>query len=147
MKIAFGCHLLALLSIAAVGVFYLIRTEFMPYHAIAVGKTWNQVGPAFQILLLALIRAAGGAWLATALAMGIILFIPFRHGMRWAKWAIPAVGLVAELTTLYVMLSVTLNTPATPPLEGVVLTMVLLVAGLIFSLEPEKKHNVQKSGV
>jgi len=146
MKVAFGCHLLVLLSIGLWGVVYLFRTEFMPYHAIAVGKTWTQVDPAFQILLLALIRRVGGASIAIAMAMGILLFIPFRQGIRWARWAVPAVGLVAQLTALCVMLSVTLNTPATPPWKGVPLFMVLLVAGFILSLEPEKKHIVERSG-
>ena len=127
---------------------YLFRLQFMPYHAIAVGKTWAEVDPAYQILLLALIRALGGAWIATALAMGILLFIPFRQGMWWARWAVPAIGLVAELPSLYATLSVTLNTPATPPWKGVVLIIVLLVAGLILSLEREEKieHVVDRSG-
>ena len=140
MKIAFGCYSLATLFIAAGGFVYLLRTQFMPYHAIAVGKTWDQVDPAFQILLLALIRVVGGAWIATALAMCILLFIPFRQCLRWARWALPVVGMVAELTALYVTLSVTLNTPATPPLKVVVFIMVLLIAGFVFSLEPEKKQ-------
>ena len=148
MKIGFWCHLLATLQIGIIGLIYLFRSQFMPYHAIAVGKIWTEVDPAFQILLLALIRVVGGAWVATALAMGILLFIPFRQGMRWARLAIPAIGLVAELAALYVTLSVTLNTPATPPWKGVVLIMVLLVAGFIFSFEPEKKkeHIVEESG-
>jgi hypothetical protein len=143
MKIGFWCHLLATLLIGIAGLIYLFRLQFMPYHAIAVGKTWVEVNSAFQILLLALIRVVGGAWIATALAMGILLFIPFRQGMRWARWSVPAIGLVAELPALYVTLSVTLNTPATPPWKAVVLSMVLLVAGFILSLEPEKKrkHN------
>jgi cytochrome b subunit of formate dehydrogenase len=148
MKVGFWCHLLAMLLIGIIGLIYLFRSQFMPYHAIAVGKTWAEVDPAFQILLLALIRVVGGAWIATALAMGILLFIPFRQGIRWARWAVPTIGLVAELTALYVTLSVTLNTPATPPWKGVVLIMVLLVAGFILSLEPEKKkeHIVERSG-
>jgi len=148
MKAAFWCYLLALLPIGIFGMIYLFRSQFMPYHAIAVGKTWAEVDPAFQILLLALIRVVGGTWIATALAMGILLFIPFKQGMRWARWAVPAIGLVAELTALYATLSVTLNTPATPPWKGVVLIIVLLVAGLILSLEREEKieHVVDRSG-
>ena len=148
MKVGFWCHLLAMLLIGIIGLIYLFRSQFMPYHAIAVGKTWAEVDPAFQILLLALIRVVGGAWIATALAMGILLFIPFRQGIRWARWAVPTIGLVAELTALYVTLSVTLNTPATPPWKGVVLIMVLLVAGFILSLEPEKNKEqiVERSG-
>jgi hypothetical protein len=148
MKVGFWCHLLAMLLIGIAGLIYLFRSQFMPYHAIAVGKTWAEVDSAFQILLLALIRVVGGAWIATALAMGILLFIPFRQGLRWARWAVPAIGLVAELPALYVTLSVTLNTPATPPWKTVVLIIALLVAGFILSLEPAKKkeHIVERSG-
>ncbi len=148
MKVGFWCHLLAMLLLGIIGLVYLFRSQFMPYHAIAVGKTWTEIDPAFQILLLALIRVVGGACIATALAMGIVLFIPFRQGMRWARWAIPAIGLVALLPALYATLSVTLNTPASPPWKGVVLIIVLLVAGFVLSLEPEKKteHIVERSG-
>ena len=139
MKTAFWCYLLALLPIGIFGMIYLFRSQFMPYHAIAVGKTWAEVDPSFQILLLALIRVLGGTWIATALAMGILLFIPFKQGMRWARWAIPAIGLVAELTALFATLTVTLNTPATPPWKGIVFIIVLLAVGLFLSLEPEKK--------
>jgi hypothetical protein len=47
--------------------------------------TGAEVDPAFQILLMALIRAFGGASFSTALAMGIILFIMFRQGSLWAR--------------------------------------------------------------
>ncbi len=97
MKVGFWCHLLAMLLIGIAGLIYLFRSQFMPYHAIAVGKTWAEVNPAVQILLLALIRVVGSAWIATALAMGILLFKPFRQGIPWARWAVPAIGLVAEL--------------------------------------------------
>ena len=40
MKIELSCHLLAILSMAIVGLIYLFRTEFMPYHAVAVGRNW-----------------------------------------------------------------------------------------------------------
>ena len=149
MKVGFWCHLLAILLIGTVGLVYLFRSQFMPYHAIAVGKTWAEVAPAFQILLLALIRVVGGVSIATAVAMGIVLFIPFRQGMRWARWAIPAIGLVGALPSLYATLSVALNTPARPPWEGLVLIIVLLVAGFVLSLEPEKKTEhivVERSG-
>jgi len=46
------------------------------------------------------------------------------------------------------MLSITLNTPATAPWKSAALTIVMLVAGFVLSLEPEKKteHIVEKSG-
>jgi hypothetical protein len=136
MKISFGCHLLALVSIGLVGLIYLFRSQFMPYHAIAVGKKWSEVDPTFQTLLMALIRTLGGAWIATALAIGILLFIPFRQGMGWSRWAVPIIGIVSQIPALYATLSVTLKTPANAPWKGVVLIMILLIVGFILSLVP-----------
>jgi hypothetical protein len=149
MKIAFCCHLLATLGLTIMGLIYIFRTEFMPYHAVAVGHNWAEVDSAFQILLLALIRAFGGASFSSALAMGIILFIPFRQGFLWARWAIPSIGYATELPSLFVTLSVTLNTPATPPWKFVVLAMVLLLAGLILSLgySDKSEHIFDKSDI
>jgi hypothetical protein len=134
--------------LGSIGLIYLFQSQFMQYQAIAVGKPWTEIDPAFQILWLALMRFIGGAWIATALAMGIVMFIPFRQGMRWARWAVPAIGLVALLPAFYAMLSITLNTPATAPWKSAALTIVMLIAGFILSLEPEKKteHIVEKSG-
>jgi hypothetical protein len=50
-----------MLLLGIIGLVYLFRSQFMPCHAIAVGKTWTEIDPAFQILLLALIRVVGGA--------------------------------------------------------------------------------------
>jgi len=134
MKVAFGCHSLALLMTAASGVIYLFRTELMPYHAVALGKSWADIDQALQVLLLALMKGVGGGFLATAVAVGILLVIPFRQGIFWARWAIPVIGLVAALPTLYAAASVALNTPATPPLMRVLLIMALLIAGFILSM-------------
>lgn len=142
MKVAFGCHLLALLLIAVAGVVYLFRTQFMPYHAVALGKSWAEVDTASQILLLAALRIIGGAWLATALAMGVMLLIPFKQGVQWARWVIPVIGLVAESPALYATLSVTFNTPATPPWVAIAFIIVLLIAGLILSLERKRTEAI-----
>jgi hypothetical protein len=139
MKLGFRCYLIAMFLLGIIGLVYLFQSQFMQYQEIAVGKTWTEIDPAFQILWLALMRFVGGAWIATALAMGIVLFIPFRQGMRWARWAVPVIGLVALLPAFYAMLSVTLNTPATAPWKSAALTIVMLVAGFILTLEPEQK--------
>jgi len=138
MKVAFWCHLIALLLIALVGVVYLVRGQFMPYHAVALGKTWADLDRALQVLLLALMKSFGGAALATAVAMVILLSIPFRQGLYWARWAIPVVGLVGTLPSLCVTVWVARNTPATPPWMGVLIVMALLVAGFVLSMESKR---------
>jgi uncharacterized membrane protein len=139
LKVAFTCFLLSMLTSIIFALTYLLRSEFMPYHAAAVGQSWAEVDPAFQILILALMKVAAGGWLAAAFATGILLFIPFRRGMRWAYFSIPIIGLSTSLTTLYASLYVARNTPASPPWMAAALATILLMVGFIFSVMPEEK--------
>ena len=134
MKIAFGCHLVAALLLLAFGLVYLFRPEFMPYHADAVAREWSAVERPYQILVLALMRATGGAWLATAMAMVILLFVPFRQGHKWARWTIPAIGLVVSGPAFYATTYVRQHTPGNPPWMAVVVGILLSIAGLVLSL-------------
>ncbi len=51
-KIAFGCYFTAIFAQAAAGVVYLSRDAFMPYHAVAVGMSWQEVPASLQLLIL-----------------------------------------------------------------------------------------------
>lgn len=144
LKIAFFCYLVLLPLSIIFGLIYLFRPEFMPYHAVAVGQRWPEVDPAFQILIMALMRVVGGGFLATSCAIGILLFKPFRQGIRWSYWAIPVIGLIFSLSTLYATLYVTLNTPASPPLIPAALGTLLFVIGFVLSFVPGVKENTEK---
>jgi len=135
LKIAFWCYLVSLLGPIAFGLMYLLRPEFMPYHAGAVVMSWAEVPRAFQVLILGLMRAAAGAWLALALALGVLLAFPVRPGVAWARWAVPAAGLVNSAVALYATLYIQFNTHAETPWKVVTGIMVLNIAGLLLSLE------------
>jgi hypothetical protein len=56
---------LALLALSAflliaVGIRYLRCEIFMPYHATVAGKSWLQLDPGIQTLLLGMLRVTGG---------------------------------------------------------------------------------------
>lgn len=146
LRLAFICYLLVLPPLIVFGLIYLFRSAFMPYHAVAVGHSWSDVDPAFQILILALMRVAGGGFLTTAVAMGIMLFKPFRQGRPWAYWAIPGVGLISLLSSLYATAYVTRHTPASPPWIAAGLGVLLLCTGLILSWPSMVGENLQKTG-
>ncbi len=139
LKVAFVCYLLGSLILISFALMYILRSEFMPYHAAAVGLSWTEVDPAFQIVISALMKVTGGGWLATAFAIGILLFIPFRNGVRWSYWAIPVIGLPTALTSLYSVTSLASNTPASPPTMAAVLATILLAVGFVFSVILEAK--------
>jgi hypothetical protein len=144
LKVAFLCYLLALPFPLIFGLIYLFRSEFMPYHAVAVGQSWSEVDPAFQILILALMRATGGGLLVTACAIGALLFKPFRQGIRWAYWAIPVIGLISSLSSLYATVYVARSTPASPPWKAAALVTILLVIGFILSVIPKAKEHPEE---
>jgi hypothetical protein len=138
-KIAFACNLLSAFGLAGFGLVYLFSSRFMPYHEVAVGVRWSDIDAPFQILLLALIKAAGAGFLCASLTLFILLFIPFREGCRWARWAIFAIGSGIIVPLIYVVLSVKLATPASPPLIMPIAGMILLTAGLLLSSDKEER--------
>lgn len=135
MRIAFWCYLFGTLIVTAFGMVYLVKPDFMPYHSVAVGMPWTAVAPSFQVLILALMRAVGAACLAFAILQWTLLLIPFRQGAAWATWAIAVSGLVMSAGSLYAMMLVAQHTPATPPWIALVAGALLLVVGLVLSLE------------
>lgn len=120
---------------AVLGAIYLFRGSFMPYRAAALDTRWAEVEPALQVLLVALMRVAGGGWLALALIVAVLLARPFREGWWWARLGIPAALLVFYVPSLIATLEVLYATPAAPPWwgNGMAITATLLAAGLDLS--------------
>ena len=106
----------------------------MPYHAEALGLSWSELEAKIQVLILALMRAAGGGFLATGLTIFILLIIPFRSGERWAAYAIPAIALCLSGGTLLATLLVKTKTPGNPPVFLSFLALGLTLTGFIFSV-------------
>ena len=128
--IAFGCNLVAVLLTLGVGITYVTRKEFMPFHCVALGRAWSELEPPLRTVLLALIKGIGGYGLALALAQLIILLIPFRHGAVWALWAVPVVGLVLCSFSFYALTLLTKGTSANPPYVVPLSAGFLYLAGL-----------------
>lgn len=119
--------------IALVGLTYALKPSFMPYHAAALEMQWTEVPENFQVLIIALMRAFGGACIALSCCVFVILWTSFSKGARWAHWCIPLVLCLASLGGLYAMSHVMIYTQATPPwkLSGGIL--VFSLAGFILA--------------
>lgn len=125
--------LVALISILF-GFIYLTRDSFMPYHSEALKSSWSDLETNLQVLILALMRAASGGFLATGLAMMILLIIPFRAGNIWSIYAIPAISLCTSVGTLYATLLVKTKTPGNPPVMLSAIALALTIIGFVFSI-------------
>ena len=136
LSLAFLCHAVGILTMAGFGLTYLLRRQFMPYHGMALGKSWSDVPKEVQVLTLALMRSSGAATFALAVLEAVVLLIPFRAGAVWALWAIPTSGIVLSVGALYAMRMVAANTPAKPPYVLVLLGLGFGLLGLALSLAP-----------
>ena len=132
--ISFISYALVALVLILFGLIYLIKNQFMPYHEEALNSSWSDLESNLQVLILALMRAAGGGFLATGLAIFILLIIPFRAGDTWAMYGIPSIGLCTSFGTLYATLLVKTRTPGNPPVILSSIALALTIIGFIFSL-------------
>lgn len=90
--------------------------------------------PSFQTLVLGMMRTEGAGYLASALAIAILLLIPFRQGAPWAPWAIVSIGIVEHLPTFLATFHVARTTSASPPWLATGVLIVSLLCGLILAL-------------
>ena len=129
--ITFVCYGLTALIALGFGLIYLTRSQFMPYHRDALQRDWHELDPQIQTLILALMRVAGGGWLAAGIATTWLLWIPLPAGAPWAVNAIPAIGLPIALASLYATRLVRSRTPGNPPMGLAIGAIGLLLLGCL----------------
>lgn len=133
-RIALGCYVVVLLALTAWGIGFMLRDEFMPYHAVAVGMPWSDVPRPFQVLILGLMKVSGALWITIGLCIAVLIAGPVRRGERWSLWAVPLLLLVECLAPVPAMVLVTANTPAQPPWISTAIQIALVLAGMALSV-------------
>lgn len=138
-KIATAMTVLAGGFSVLVGFMGLIATEFTPYHAQVVGKTWSQIEPAIQSIILAMMTIEGSGFMATGLAL-LFLTIPLRRGDLWSIWAALVVALSNWIPTLYTAISLQNYAPgaATPIIPSAAFIAVVVIGVGLFFLDRRK---------
>jgi len=143
-KIPFVLLFLAALLALFFGVRYLTTTEFMPYHAVVAGKSWAQLEPGVQTIILGMLTIIGGGFIS--FAAGVLwLFVPLKRGEGWARWAILTMTAASIVPTLYVTIALRRFAPqAETPVGPAALVLVLIVIGVGLSFLPA--FQARKSG-
>ena len=134
--LAFGCYLLAFFIVCLFAAAYLKRSDFMPYHGQAVDRPWAQIDPRMQVLLMALIRVVGAAWIALTGAGVMLAWLIFFGG----HFALPQLlafqlfCLVATLPPVLVASGVRRRTGARTPVPAGAAVVLLSVIGFVLAL-------------
>ncbi len=136
LKIGNIANYLAVILLLGMGLIYLLKNSFMPYHSEAVSLEWDEVYIGTQFLILALMRAISGGFIAIAI---VIAFLQNKFSLTKIKW-LPIIilisGLIVGITSIYATLIVKFNTAGSPPTLSIIIGILLLIIGYIFN----KKH-------
>jgi hypothetical protein len=132
-KIAFGLYLLSGLVLLGFGLRYFFAGQLMPYHAETMGVTWESLSAGHQLVFLTLYRATGTGMLVSAVALLVLLLVPFRQGKPWARWALTGIGLLYGVLSVYLTLVFQAGTTAAVPWQGPVASVVAIAIAHILS--------------
>ena len=139
MKIAFVCYLLVALASVAGGLLYFFASEIMPYHQEVIGMDWEKVDPRFQKMFLAFLNGSGLSGFIQGVALIILIFIPFRKGETWARWAIPVLILPGSIYLQYITLHLKSTMQASTPWQLPAIMLLLTIVAIILSYVGPKK--------
>jgi hypothetical protein len=131
--LALVSYALAFMIIVAFSVVYLKRSDFLPYHGVAIARSWDMVDSRMQLLIMALIKVAGWAWLAVACAGFMLLYLLFSRSTAIALLVI-VFCLIAVTPPIVVAIHVHRKTDAPTPIRSGALAMCLTLSGFTFAL-------------
>jgi len=131
-------HAVPTVGLLLQGLLYLTTRTFMPYHADALAVPWEQLPSHHQGFVLGVIRGMGAGSFAVALAVLLILLIPFRRGDRWAFWAVPLIGGVFTALTAYAAFTIETLTPASTPWRQTLGLTAVYTVGALISFWPSR---------
>ncbi|MBS2098889.1 hypothetical protein [Carboxylicivirga linearis] len=133
-------NLLASVILMVLGIIYLFNPQYMPYHRQAVSLPWEEVPMEFQKLILALMKALGGAYLAVGITISLLQIQVNKTRNTLAVIIIFVSGIVVTISSLYASLLVRINTPGKAPYYLALLGGILLIAGLYYNIKQTKAH-------
>lgn len=94
-KLALGIYVIAGAVEIGLGATYFFSNQFMSYHAQAVDATWQELDPGIQTLVLALMKLAGGGWVALGFLTIVMALAALKTRSILLRWSLPAGMLIA----------------------------------------------------
>lgn len=139
MKAVYLAYILTGPVLLIYGFKYLFVTQFMPYHSTAIGLPWSEVAPGFQYVILVQMKVVGGSFIALAIALIMILAVPFRKGERWSLYTVPFMGIICAGAALYSTVFLKLKTGAGTPWRAAGIPVLIYVTGLVVTYKDMRK--------
>lgn len=127
------CLTLAGVIAIAFGLKYMLAREFMGYHATVAQRTWAELPPGVQAIVLGMYKIMGGGFVTFGVAL-LWLLLPLKEGAPWAALAALTISITALLPVVYV--TVWLRSVQPDARTPVVPAIVVLALSVIGALAP-----------
>lgn len=134
LKLSIVFYIANILIMLAIGLTFVFKSQFMPFHSDVIQTDWQNVDTQAQILYLGMMRTEGAGFLAAATALIFLLYFPFRKLEKWSFWAMTTIGVVEYFPTLAANLYVSSVTQASPPWELMLSLIVSLLLALMLAI-------------
>ncbi len=133
LKTALAIFIFVGLSLLALGVVYLSRAEFMPYHSEAIQTAWSDLNSNYQGLILGGLKAFGGSAFMAGFAIVFMAVASLRKSVRPFIVLLPTVATGSWSLLCYATYTVQTSTPGNPPLllVGLAVAMSVLASTLL----------------
>ena len=94
LNFALASVLLVALAGIVFGIRYMRRQAFLPYHAAVAGKSWAELDPGVQTIILGMLKIIGGGFVTLGVTL-IWLCFALDEGARWPPWTVRTISAVA----------------------------------------------------
>lgn len=115
------------------GGIYLLRSKCMPYHIQALDMKWEEVPNEVKVLCLALMRVAGGGYLAMAFSLTFLYYTGAIYSFE-GNLAFLVIGTCTTIPSLIATKYVQKNTKGRPPVLLAYITTLFIWIGFIIKL-------------
>ena len=95
IKLALGIYLIFGAVDVALGATYFSTKQFMSYHAEAIGASWQELDTGVRVLILALLKLAGGGWFALGVITIALSWVAFKTRNAVARIVLPVTALLS----------------------------------------------------
>jgi hypothetical protein len=108
--------------------------KFLPFHAEASGKTWEEFDERMHAFILAMMRLTGLGFLLTGIMMLSFPFAELYHPSVFIRFAVPALAELFCFGLFLINYRLYKQTGANTPWKNSIIAMGIVLAGILISL-------------
>jgi uncharacterized membrane protein YuzA (DUF378 family) len=129
--VATTLYLVVYLLIFLSGVAYLFNSRFLPYHAAAAGKQWDEVDRPMQLVLQTMLRVIGGLMASVGFTGAALVVLLFGSGEDTARYLTPVPAIAFGLPALWASVTLRRDSGAKTPIKEALGIIILPIVALV----------------